>query len=148
MQIRTAVASDVPRLVALVRRYWEFEGLSGFNALRTELLLERLLTHSALGEVWVAAADDALCGYLVLVHVLSLEHGGLTGEIDELFVLPEARSQGVGGRLLASAEAALRQRGGVRLQLQLAIGNAPARRFYQRRGYGARQAYGLFDKAL
>ena len=28
MQIRAAVPSDVPRLLSLVRRYWEFEDLA------------------------------------------------------------------------------------------------------------------------
>jgi GNAT superfamily N-acetyltransferase len=82
------------------------------------------------------------------VHVFSLEHGGLMAEIDEFFVLPAARAQGVGGQLLAAAEQALRQRGGVRLQLQLAVANTAARSFYERRGYGGRAGYQLLEKAL
>jgi len=70
------------------------------------------------------------------------------GEIDELFVLPEERSCGVGARLLAAAEAELLQRGCVRLQLQLATGNTRARTFYERRGYTARAGYQLLDKCL
>lgn len=148
MQIRTAVATDVPRLVALVRRYWEFECLEGFDALRIEILLERLIRHAELGEIWVAAAGEPLHGYLIVVHVLSLEHGGLMGEIDEFFVVTQARAQGVGAKLLASAEAALRQRGGVRLQLQLARANDASRRFYESRGYSTRAGYELLDKPL
>jgi GNAT superfamily N-acetyltransferase len=146
--IRTAVASDVPPLLALVRRYWEFEGIAGFDALRLELLLQRLVGNSALGEVLVAEREARLRGYLALVYVLSLEHGGLMAEIDEFFVLPDARTQGVGGKLLAAAEAALRQRGCVRLQLQIGVGNSAARSFYERRGYAGRSGYQLLDKAL
>ena len=113
-----------------------------------EILLERLIHHGELGEIWVAAQGETLQGYLVVVHVLSLEHGGLMGEIDEFFVLPQARAQGVGGRLLASVEAALRERGMVRLQLQLALTNASARRFYETRGYHGRSGYALLDKPL
>jgi GNAT superfamily N-acetyltransferase len=148
MSIRTAVASDVPPLLSLVRRYWDFEGIAGFDALRLELLLQRLVGNGELGAILVAERAARLEGYLALVYVLSLEHGGLMAEIDEFFVLPEARAQGVGGELLAAAEATLRQRGCVRLQLQLAAGNAAARRFYERRGYAARAGYELLDKAL
>jgi GNAT superfamily N-acetyltransferase len=148
MIIRTAVASDVPPLLSLVRRYWEFEGIAGFDALRVELLLQRLVGSPGLGEIFVAVNGAQLCGYLALVHVFSLEHGGLMAEIDELFVLPAARAQGVGGRLLAAAEQALRQRGCVRLQLQLGVANAAARSFYERRGYGGRAGYQLLDKPL
>ena len=79
-----------------MRRYWEFECLEGFDALRIEILLERLIRHAELGEIWVAAAGEPLHGYLIVVHVLSLEHGGLMGEIDEFFVVTQARAQGVG----------------------------------------------------
>jgi GNAT superfamily N-acetyltransferase len=62
-------------------------------------------------------------------------------------VLPEARSQGIGARLLAAAETALTARGCVRLQLQLGARN-DARAFYERRGYAPRDGYRIFDKAL
>ena len=148
MQVRRAVPADLPGLVPLVRGYWEFEGLAGFDAATTRQLLGRLLGEPALGEAWLAAAGEGPCGYLIAVCVLSLEHRGLMAEIDEFFVLPEARSQGLGSQLLRAAEARLKQRGCVRLQLQLAAKNAASRLFYERRGYHSRAGYSLFDKAL
>lgn len=148
MEIRCAVPADVPPLLDLIRRYWDFEGIKGFEALRIELLLQRLLAEPAAGLIWVAESQRALVGYLIVVLVLSVEHRGLMGEIDEFFVLPAARSQGTGSQLLAAAEAALARRGCVRLQLQLAGANSAARSFYQRRGYGARAGYELLDKPL
>ncbi len=149
MDIRPAVSADIPQLLALIHRYWQFEGITGFNAPRIELVLQQLLAGPAApGSVWVAEADAALQGYLVVVLVLSVEHQGLMGEIDELFVLPEARSQGVGSELLAAAEAALARRGCVRLQLQLGGDNEPARVFYQRRGFRRRAGFELWDKPL
>jgi GNAT superfamily N-acetyltransferase len=146
--IRTAVASDVPPLLSLLREYWEFEGIAGFDALRLEPLLQRLIGNGELGQIFVAAQDAQLCGYLALVYMLSLEHGGLMAEIDEFLVLPQARALGVGGQLLATAEAALRKRGCVRVQLQLGLANTAARSFYERRGYGGRPGYQLLDKPL
>lgn len=148
MIFRPAVGADIPQLLALVRHYWDYEHLPDFEALRIELLLKRLIATPQLGAAWVAEADGQLTGYLVAVTMLSLEHGGIMAEIDELFVLPEARSQGVGSRLLAAAEAALAARGCVRLQLQLATGNTAAREFYEHRGYHAREGYRLLERAL
>ncbi len=148
MKIRPATPEDIPALLALVRRYWEFEGITGFMALRVELVLKRLLAEPPLGAAFLAEADGRLVGYLIVVLVLSIEHQGLMGEIDEFFVLPEARSRGVGGALLTAAEAALTARGCVRLQLQLGVANEAARAFYQRRGYAARSGYALLDKPL
>jgi len=139
MQIRPATRTDIPQLLTLIRRYWDFEGITGFEA---------LLADSAAGAIWVAESQRTLCGYLIVVLVLSVEHCGLMGEIDEFFVLPEARSHGTGVRLLAAAEDALARRGCVRLQLQLGAANTRARAFYQRHGYGPRSGYELYDKPL
>lgn len=148
MSVRPVAPNDIPPLLALVRRYWEFQGIEGFAALRIELVLQRLLAEPRLGAIWVAESDGRLVGYLIAVLVLSVEHRGLTAEIDEFFVLPEARSRGVGRQLLAAAETALAARGCVRLQLQLGVANFEARAFYQRRGYTARAGYELLDKPL
>jgi GNAT superfamily N-acetyltransferase len=148
VQIRAATPGDIPQLLALVRRYWEFEEIAGFAALRVELTLQQLLGEPRLGAVWVAEDQGRLAGYLIAVMVLSVEHQGIMAEIDEFFVLPEARTHGVGAQLLAAAEAALASRGCVRLQLQLGKGNEDARAFYEHRGYRAREGYRLLDKAL
>jgi len=147
-QIRAAISNDIPPLLALIRRYWEFEGIRGFEALPIEQVLKELLGDSARGAVWVADSQGTLVGYLIVVLVLSVEHRGWMGEIDELFVLPAARSCGTGSLLLARAEAALAQRGCVRLQLQLGAANSAARTFYGHRGYRARSGYELLDKPL
>lgn len=146
--VRAAAPRDIPQLLSLIRRYWEFERIAGFDALRIEMLLQRLLGEPRLGAVWVAEESGRILGYLVAATVLSLEHGGLMAEIDELFVLPEARARGSGARLLAAAEAALTARGYVRLQLQIGVDNEAARAFYTRRGYRGRAGYGLLEKAL
>ena len=148
MEVRAAIPADVPQLLALVRRYWDFEGIAGFDALRVEVTLQRLLAEPQLGGIWVAAAAHTLEGYLIVVHVLSVEHQGLMAEIDEFFVLPERRARGVGAALLEAAEAALARRGCVRLQLQLGLENAAARGFYRRHGYARRAGYELLDKPL
>jgi len=148
VNVRPAAPNDIPPLLALVRRYWEFEGIADFAALRVERVLQRLLAEPRLGAIWVAESDARLIGYLIAVLVLSVEHQGLMAEIDEFFVLPEARSCGVGRQLLAAAETALAARGCVRLQLQLGVANLAGHTFYQHRGYTPRAGYELLDKPL
>jgi GNAT superfamily N-acetyltransferase len=148
MTVRGAQPEDIPQLLSLVRRYWEFEAIGGFEALRVELSLKQLLADPRLGAAWLADDHGQLRGYLIAVRVLSLEHGGLMAEVDELFVLPQARGRGLGAQLLAAAEAALAAGGCVRLQLQLAVANEAARAFYARHGYTPRDGYRLLDKAL
>jgi len=146
--IRAATTADVPAIATLVERYWEFEAISGFDRPRVEALLEDLLSMPERGAGWVAQNDGKLCGYLTAVYLLSVEYGGLMAEIDEFFVSPESRSDGVGSLLLATAERDMAARGLARLQLQLGVGNHRGRAFYQRHGFRRRAGYELFDKSL
>ena len=146
---RPATPADLPRLLELVREYWDFEEIPGFAAASVEPVLRRLLSGpEPPGTILVAEASGVIEGYLVAVLVLSIEHGGIMGEIDELFVAPRARGRGLGAALLAAAELALIARGSRRVQLQLGRGNRAAREFYARRGYGQRAGFDLYDKPL
>jgi GNAT superfamily N-acetyltransferase len=146
--VRAATAADVPRIAALVQQYWIFESIAGFEQPRIESLLQDLLAAPQRGACWVAESAGQLLGYALAAFIFSLEHGGLTAEIDELFVTPAGRCAGVGSHLLEAAERDFETRGVVRIQLQLAVGNRRARAFYQGRGYFPRAGYELLDKPL
>ncbi len=146
--IRAAAAADLPRLARLVGEYWRFESIAAFSAESVTPLLARLLSQPEFGSIWVAERDGCLVGYLIAVHVFSLEHRGMMAEIDEFFVVPAARATGVGAALLTAAESALARRGCVCLQLQLARDNGRGRAFYRRHGYTERDGYELLDKRL
>jgi GNAT superfamily N-acetyltransferase len=61
-------------------------------------------------------------------------------ELQDLFVLPERRSQGIGGALVAAVEARVAARGHARLALTVGAGNRGARRLYERLGYARTEA--------
>ncbi len=146
--LRRATASDLPSLLPLVAAYWDFESITGFDPSRVAPPLARLLSEPHLGAGWIASIDGAPVGYLLAVYVFSLEHLGLTAEIDELFVTPPGRAAGVGSALLQIAEAEFTRVGCTNVSLQLARGNDAARRFYHRHGYTERAGYELLDKPL
>jgi GNAT superfamily N-acetyltransferase len=146
--IRRAGVTDTGVLVRLVEAYWQFEGIDGFEAGSIDRELRRLLRAPALGAAWIANEGDTPAGYLLAVYVFSLEHLGLTAEIDEFFIRPEFRGHGLGDRLLAAAEAEFRRVGCTNVSLQVGRGNAAGREFYLRRGYSRRSGFGILDKAL
>jgi GNAT superfamily N-acetyltransferase len=146
--VRLGVDTDVPSIASLVERYWQVEGIGGFDRTAVEATLRSLLSGPERGGCWVAEEDSELCGYLTAVYMLSLEHGGVMAEIDEIFVQPKLRSSGVGTLLIVAAERVMAAQGLVRLQLQLGIDNHRGRRFYERHGFHRRSGYELFDKPL
>jgi len=146
--IRPATLQDVPALLSLVEQYWLFEDIEGFDAARVGRVLTHALSESCLASGWIAVAGGQAVGYLLSVYVFSLEHLGITAEIDEFFVLPSARSRGVGEALLHLAEAEFVRRGCTNVSLQLGRGNDRARTFYRAQGYGERAGFELLDKML
>lgn len=148
VRIRPATVSDVPTLLPLIAEYWGFEGIPGFEPECVAAQLERLLSEPSLGAAWIATVDGVAAGYLLAVYVFSLEHLGVTAEIDEFFVLRSQRSSGVGAGLLAAAEAEFLRTGCTNVALQLSRDNDAARAFYHRHGYTERSSYELLDKML
>jgi ribosomal protein S18 acetylase RimI-like enzyme len=132
----------------VVEQYWLFEDLAGFDAARVGRELARALGDPRLMSGWIARVKGEPAGYLLAVYVFSLEHLGLTAEIDEFFVLPSARGRGVGDGLLQLAEAEFRKRRCTNVFLQIGKGNERARAFYRAHGFDERAGFDLLDKML
>ncbi len=148
VELRLATSTDIRALVPLVEQYWRFEAIEGFDANGVAALLRRVIADPALGRAWLTTIDGQAAGYLLAVFVFSLEHHGLTAEIDELFVAPQYRGRGLGKQLLAAGEVAFREAGCTRVSLQIGRDNAAARTFYRGHGYRDRAGFELVDKTL
>jgi ribosomal protein S18 acetylase RimI-like enzyme len=146
--VRRATAGDAGALASLVREYWEFEGIDGFDDASCRRVLGDFLADERAGLAWIAERGGEAVGYLVACLVFSLEHGGRTAEIDEFFVVPSCRGAGLGEMLLAAAEEAFEAAGLTSVSMQVGAGNDGAARFYARLGYAPRNGYRLMDKHL
>lgn len=148
VRIRPATVDDLADLLDMIERYWSFENLPGFDARRLDPPLKRLLSDPGLGGGWIARAGGEAVGYLLAVYVFSLEHFGLTAEVDELFVLSGHRGSGIGSALLQAAESAAAGAGCTNMSLRLGWDNDKARAFYGRHGFRERSGYRLLEKEL
>lgn len=99
---------------------------------------ETLARHAVAGGVLVARRGDEAVGFVSFAP----EHGVYDSDVDRgivhnLYVVPAVRGSGVGGDLLAAAEAALADAGASVVALEAMAANDAARRFYRRAGYAA-----------
>ncbi|MDO0925226.1 GNAT family N-acetyltransferase [Streptomyces sp. TG1A-8] len=117
-----AMMSDVAPLIRGLR-----PGLTalGFREFAAEAHLQ--------GLVFTAAYDGGGRCLAVAAHrVLATSRGRLLF-VDDLVTRPEARSGGVGARLMAELEARARDAGCVRIELDSGVSNHGAHRFYHAR---------------
>src|SRR6202035_2646739 len=103
--------TDVPEILVLMRQYLTFENIAGFDAAQLSRVLKRILPQPHLGSVWVARAGEVMVGYLIAVLVFSLEYQGIVAEIDEVYVVPQARGHGIRASLVEAAESTLTSAG-------------------------------------
>ena len=148
MLVREARASDAKALMPLIQRYWAFEDLPGCSESAIEAPLTNLLSDQRLGQGWIAFEQDEAVAYLLVVYVFSLEHQGLTAEVDEFFVAEPYRGAGLGQALLKEAEVTVAAAGCSNLSLQVSDQNEPASRFYRRAGFKDRAGYRLLEKTV
>lgn len=106
---------------------------------RTEALrrvIEKVTADDRYGFILAAVADDgALIGAAFGSAFLGLEHGGESGWLEELYVLPAWRQYGVGTRLVNEAICVARARGWRALDLEVDAGHQRVISLYLRHGF-------------
>ena len=107
---RTASEADAATLLPMMRALWEHEGIA-FDEPAILAPLSSLFADPALGRVWLALADGTVAGYAMGTWGFSTEQGGRFLLLDELFVLPAFRGEGIGSAALAFVEEAARAEG-------------------------------------
>jgi ribosomal protein S18 acetylase RimI-like enzyme len=147
-ETRPAKAEDIDVLLPMIESYWRFENIEGFDVARMRRNVQRLLEDASLGHIWIATVYGEPAGYLLAVYVFSLEHQGMTAEIDEFYIQTQHRNLGLGARMLGAAEEQFRAEGCTNVSLQIGRSNEAARRFYRDHGFDDRAGYEIVSKML
>lgn len=100
-----------------------------------EVLANRLRRLLAGGEVIALLAGYPAVAVALVTLRPNVWYDGLVGLLDELYVTPRLRRQGLGSRLLTAAEAVIQARGAEILEINVDGQDIDARRFYERHGY-------------
>lgn len=124
---------DAPALLAMVRAFHAEDG----HPLdpRNEAAVVRVAEGEALARAWIVRRGEAVAGYVILTLGYSVEYGGRDGFIDDLYLAPALRGQGVGRRLLAFTLEQAAALGINTLHLEVEGGNARAHRLYEAAGF-------------
>jgi ribosomal protein S18 acetylase RimI-like enzyme len=145
--IQHAAPTDLNSVLPLMRRMQADDPWSepfGERVVRKNL--SELLHNPSFGLIYLVREEQTPIGYLVICFDFSLEYRGKGAWVDELFVEPSHRGQGIGTRLLDLAESVSREHHAQFLHLEVNHNN-PAIELYRRRGFIDHQRY-LMSKSL
>jgi ribosomal protein S18 acetylase RimI-like enzyme len=129
--------SDSAGILDLMGQLYDIERMA-FDSSRALAALHGLLDlpgHLERGSVFLARRHDANVGYAVVTRCYSLEFGGAFALLDELFVVPAARGEGVGSALVRAVLEDCRAAGIATIRLEVERANDRAQALYRRFGF-------------
>jgi ribosomal protein S18 acetylase RimI-like enzyme len=131
--VRRATKNEIPVLVELMRDFYAESkfSLDGDWAVRS---FDQLLQSTERGAAWISFRGSDPAGYVVLTTRHSMEFGGLDGFVDDLFVRPAFRRQGVGASLLTELLRECSKRRVLAVHIEVGSDNAPAQALCRRFG--------------
>jgi ribosomal protein S18 acetylase RimI-like enzyme/catechol 2,3-dioxygenase-like lactoylglutathione lyase family enzyme len=132
--VREAAAGDIDAAVALLRAQLAEHAIELAPAALARAVrgMER---NAELGRVLVARAGERVVGVAVLSFLWTLEHGGASAWLDELYVEPVSRGRGIGRALAEAAIAVAEAADCIALDLEVEPGHDTAVRLYERLGF-------------
>ncbi len=136
LHLRTATVDDVPQILAYIAELAEFEALAHEAVATEELLATQLFGAHPGAEVMMAQVDGAPAGFALFFHTFSTFLGRRGLYLEDLFVRPPFRGQGVGRALMVHLARIALERDCGRFEWSVLDWNEDAIRFY--RSLGAR----------
>jgi GNAT superfamily N-acetyltransferase len=134
LRIEPIAEEQFEMLLPMIAAYQRFYEVEEIDVERNRAFFSRFLAPSEDGMLLGAWHDGELVGYACLYWSFTSLVPAETVLMNDLFVDPSARGQGVGRALIEASAAVGRERGAQRLEWVTQTTNATARRLYDRTG--------------
>ncbi len=135
VSIHRAGIDDLDAVAPLFDLYRQFYGQAADAAIARDFVGERLRRGESV--VLLAYVDDDVVGFTQLFPSFSSVSAARTWVLNDLYVVAEARRQGVAKALLQAAADFARGDGALRLELETDHDNTGAQALYRRLGWEA-----------
>jgi GNAT superfamily N-acetyltransferase len=147
--LREARQADVPELAGLMRAFYAESGFA-LDEEPAEAGFRALLADARLGRVWLIeqGGGAVAAGYIVVTFVFAMEYGGVSAVVDDFYVRPEARGEGLGKAALAAARRACADLGLRAMRVEVGSDNLVARAVYRSAGFEPLPGHGLMAAPL
>ena len=141
--ISSAIASDVPILLAMIRELAEFERLAHELEVTADSLRAALFGKHPVAAALLARVDGAPAGYAVYYQTFSTFVGRPGIFLDDIYVRPEFQKRGIGRALLEAVAKIGMEIGGGRFEWIALRWNKNTLHFYRSLGAKVKDEWAL-----
>ena len=147
LSIAPAVSSDAELVLDFVKELAEYEKLSHAVVATADDVRSALFSDQPAAECLIARADGEPVGFAIFFHNYSTFLAAPGIYLEDLYVVPERRSHGIGKALLRELARLAVERGCGRLEWSVLDWNEPAIQFYRSLGAEAKDEWTTFRLA-
>ena len=134
LTVREAKSTDVPAIALLIREFAEFEKLSQWCEVTETDLHEAVFGEQSFVRALVAMDGNRYVGYALYFPIFKSFRGERSVFLEDLYVTPDLRGNGLGLVILREVAVYARKRGFTRLDWQALKWNEAAINFYKNLG--------------
>lgn len=117
------------------------EAQSSIHPRKHRWAVEKLIDNPAVGRLWLVMIGHDVVGYVVVTLGYSLELVGPDACLQDVYIIPPARSRGIGRAATQMALAESARLGARALHLEVEPGNTRVRGFYRQLGFQDRGSH-------
>jgi GNAT superfamily N-acetyltransferase len=143
-EIRPAQSEDVADIFRLIQALAEYEKLANEVVASEDKLRVALFSDRPAAETLVAVHDGRAVGFALFFHNFSTFRGARGLYLEDLFVEPDHRGNGLGRRLLKELAQIAVERECERMEWSVLDWNAPAIGFYKSLGAAPLDDWSIF----
>jgi ribosomal protein S18 acetylase RimI-like enzyme len=133
--MREATEGDLDRIVAMMGQLALHDPPLPFDVVAVRSAWMQFLTDPGFGKAWLIDVYNKSVGYVILTLGFSFEYHGREAFIDELYVEPDFRGQGLGTHAMKFVAEQARALGVNAIHLEVDPQNADALSLYRRLDY-------------
>ncbi|MCU0444634.1 MAG: GNAT family N-acetyltransferase [Microscillaceae bacterium] len=131
IEAQTQHLNDLLPLIEKFYRHFDYP----FDYEQHSRIVLDFLQNPHYGKIWLIKSENQFLGYIALTFGYTFEYGGKDAFVDEFFIAPEYRSQGIGKQALNEIQKLAKPLQLNALHLQTESYNTRAKELYQNVGF-------------
>ena len=145
IEFTKAFPADIPLISKMIEKLYNGENIA-YDETKVNSALLELIGDESYGACWILTSGTDRAGYMIIGSAFSVEFGGRTAFIDELYISENYRGKGLGRMALEFAENYAGEKGYTYLRLEVELSNTIAQKIYRANGFKEHERYIMTKK--